>query len=244
MIQIKSGIQSSQWVHLGWAGIFVAGSSGPIDSIAFDAQSYYWTNWAPAVNTLSHTTSWTDRLLLVTVSINNGWNTVVWVTYAGVAMTELGAVGYQQSTPWNTASLYVYSLINPTIGTNDIVVTVNASSFFVSFIWTSYTGANQTTQPSVIGTQSQSNATSITKSLSVVRDYCWHFWATNNVASSSDETTWTKTGNLQSFRQTSGYKGLAVADSNGAVALGTQSTWFSYSSAILESHIALCINSL
>jgi len=218
----------------------IGGFSAVSIPIAFDAQSY-WAIWSSNTLTVSHTTTGLNRILLVAVSINNSWTTGIWCTYGWVAMTEISAVGYQQSTPWNAASFYVYSIINPTIWTNNIVLTASSSSFQLWLIWTSYTWTNQTTQPDVVGSTSQSNATSITKSVTVVSSNCWQWGATNNVASITNETTWTLTGNLTSFRQSSGNKWLVVADSNSVIGTGAQSTGFSYSSSILESHISLAI---
>lgn len=89
--------------------------------------------------TLSHTCTGSDRFLAVSVMISNA-RSVTSVTYAGVAMTfkvktELGS-GKQE--------VHVYYLANPASGANNIVATIDSSSFLY-LKDTSYTGVDQTT---------------------------------------------------------------------------------------------------
>jgi hypothetical protein len=92
--------------------------------------------------TISHTTSGSDRLMLVGVSINNdNSETVSSVTYNGVPLSLEGSV-----TQVDDARVEIWSLVAPSIGTHDVVIT------FSTQLWRSatagvmtFTGVHQTT---------------------------------------------------------------------------------------------------
>lgn len=68
-----------------------------------------------------HTSTGTNRLLLVGVSINNGdLETVSSVSYGGVALTFVGA-----ATRSNDARVEIWQLQNPPVGTADVVVNLS-----------------------------------------------------------------------------------------------------------------------
>jgi hypothetical protein len=73
--------------------------------------------------TISHNTSGSDRLMLVGVSINNaGDETVFSITYNGILLDPVGAINHQGS-GGDDARVEIWSLIDPPIGTHDVVIT-------------------------------------------------------------------------------------------------------------------------
>jgi hypothetical protein len=102
--------------------------------VAFDAA----TSAAPATGTTrtwSHTCgAGADRLLLVHVEIASTNDWVTGVTYNGVAMTQIAHEG-----DFATMSTYLYALVAPATGANNVVVT---SSNSVAIAGCSYSVAN------------------------------------------------------------------------------------------------------
>ena len=71
--------------------------------------------------TISHTTSGTDRLMIVGVSINPPFDEVVdTLTYNGTALTFVGADQQDED-----ARIEIWSLVAPNTGTHDVVITFN-----------------------------------------------------------------------------------------------------------------------
>jgi hypothetical protein len=136
-------------------------------AIAFDAGSYVSANDTSA--TFSHTTSGADRILLV-MTMHGGTTTqnVTGVTFNGVALTKV-ADFYENSS--SSCSAWWY-LINPDIGTHNVVVSLSASRA-IRAIAVSYTGAKQSAQPDAHTEASNTgdNAT-VTLSTTTVDDNC------------------------------------------------------------------------
>lgn len=109
-----------------------------------------WTN--------SYTCSGSDRLLLVCVTKRTN-DDVTGVTHGGVAMTQLVKLHHSGGTEW----LYIYGLINPATGAQNIVMSASGSS--VSYYGaTSYTGVSQSGNPTITGS-STTNAISLTSTV-------------------------------------------------------------------------------
>jgi hypothetical protein len=92
-----------------------AGSSSPpsIDAISSDTVPRYATS-----KTISHTTSGTNRLMLVAISIDNDqMETVSSVTYNGTGLTLVGAVAQDDD-----ARVEIWRMIAPPTGTYNVVV--------------------------------------------------------------------------------------------------------------------------
>jgi hypothetical protein len=93
--------------------------------------------------TISHTTSGSDRLMLVGVSLRPTSNnySVASITYNGVALTKVGSVVRKSA-----ARTEIWRLIAPPTGTSNVVITFNSSvtSGAVAGVIT-FTGVNQTT---------------------------------------------------------------------------------------------------
>ena len=135
-------------------------------AIAFDAAS---TGGLVTTSTLtvSHTTSGSDRLLVVAVASNI--DQVTGVTYAGVSMSLAAKKAY--SSP--TETIYIYYLAGPASGTNDIVVSRTGTSSY-GLVAASYTGVDQTTPVDATNTGTNAVGTSSTLSVTSTVDNCWN----------------------------------------------------------------------
>jgi hypothetical protein len=131
-------------------------------AIAFDATV---TSVNPGSNTVSFTTSGSDRYLVVQVLSSPG-DTVTGVTYNGVAMSQImtSTFGAQANEFWGLA--------NPASGTNDVVVSFSGSPSTVVVDVISYTGAQQTTPIEATGNNSGSG-TSASVSVTTLTDNAW-----------------------------------------------------------------------
>jgi hypothetical protein len=93
--------------------------------------------------TISHTTSGTNRLMLVGISINNdGSETVSSVTWKGTENLSL----FDTVSNADDARVEIWQLVNPSTGTGDVVITFSASlqQGAVAGV-TTFTGVNQST---------------------------------------------------------------------------------------------------
>jgi hypothetical protein len=102
------------------------------------------SNGTSAVDTFTvpHTTSGTQRLMLVGVSLDPNQNeTVSSITYNGTAFTYVGSATYS-----NDARAEIWRLVAPDIGTHDVVITFSDYLDYgaVAGVMT-FTGVNQTT---------------------------------------------------------------------------------------------------
>lgn len=119
-------------------------------------------------NNLSHTTSGSDRLLMVYIysTIDN----ITGVTYNGTAATFV----QKQLMTGAAAGQYIhaYILANPTSGTNNVTVTSSSGmGGYISAV--SYTGAKQTGQPDNSAKQVANPVTTLTTNLTTVADNSW-----------------------------------------------------------------------
>lgn len=110
-------------------------------------------------NTTSLTAAYTvgsgaNRLLVVGV-LGNGLSSadsVTGVTYAGVAMTLAAKnIGTGAGTPANDRYTYLYYLLNPPSGANNVVVSATVSDYLIA-VAADYTGVAQSGQPDVTAT--------------------------------------------------------------------------------------------
>ena len=94
--------------------------------------------------TISHTTSGTDRLMLVGVSINNdSLETVSSISYGGVLLTRVGAVDHQGS-GGDDSRVEIWQLVAPEAGTHEVVInfSANLQRYAVAGVIT-FTGVDQ-----------------------------------------------------------------------------------------------------
>jgi len=131
-------------------------------AIAFDATAEGNTNSGDSV-TYSHTCTGSDLILFVGAMTSSSRD-ITSVTYNGTNMTLINtSAGGQPSEMW--------MLVNPSTGANDIVLTLDSTSFLYSASG-SYTGAAQSGQPDGNNTSSTAAAT-VTTSVTTTADNSW-----------------------------------------------------------------------
>lgn len=135
-------------------------------AIAFDAQSASAYESGTTL-TFAHTCTGSDRILLVGVYTSSVDN-VGSVTYNGVSCTFINRV-----TVTGTQDIYLYYLIAPATGSNNIVVTAAVGNLLGYAAATSYTGVKQSGQPDASATNQSASTTSLTTSVTTVADNCW-----------------------------------------------------------------------
>ena len=135
-------------------------------AIAFDASSGVWAGGVTS-QTVSHTCTGSDRCLVVNVVVD-GTDTCTGVTYNGVAMTQTGKV-----LAGSYRYIYVYTLLAPATGANNIVASISSSGF-LEVNAASYTGVAQTGQPEATVTNSgSSGASTLTTTVTTLTDNAW-----------------------------------------------------------------------
>lgn len=174
-------------------------------AIAFDTSTQSSTVSTGTTITLSHTCTGTNGILFVGVSGIIG-DVLSGVTYGGVAMTQTAKLQVPAD-----RYVYLYHLVNPATGANDIVAT-NTITLNNAFIFgASYTGAKQTGQPDATNTNSAVAATTLATSVTTVADNCWvvGMFGSSNVVFSAG------TGVTERQNKTAGLASL-IGDSNAA----------------------------
>lgn len=121
----------------------------------------------PASNTVSFDATATNGYLVVQ-TLKQSSQTVTGVTYNGVAMTQLNTM--QGNTAAET--LYLWGLAAPTTGTNNIVVSDSGAGTLIVDA-SLYSGAQQTTAVEATSTNSGTNATSASVSVTTLTDNAW-----------------------------------------------------------------------
>lgn len=110
-------------------------------AIAFDATSSGSSTGSTTL-TVAHTCTGANRLLLCYIASTAADN-VTGVTYNGVAMTE----AVKAANSFAGGEVYIYYLIAPATGANNIVVTKTGTTGTLAMLSASYTGALQSGQP-------------------------------------------------------------------------------------------------
>jgi hypothetical protein len=135
-------------------------------SLAFD--TFTETSGAGLTVTHSHICTGSDRFLVVGVGNQSDAGTdVTGVTYNGVAMTQ--AI---KRTNAQNDSVYLYYLINPAEGANNIVVTRSDTTGTCFVRGYSLTGAKQSGQPDAT-TSNLSTSSPLTTTLTTVAENTW-----------------------------------------------------------------------
>lgn len=186
----------------------------------FNLPNLYWNNSGIIVRdansqgassgalttTVAHTCNGANRILLVGINCQDGDN-VTGVTYAGIAMTQLKkqAQGGQEA--------YVYGLLNPITGTNNIIATRSTNTNSLDVCGASYKNVSQINFPDASGSNSSASTTSLATTLTTIRDRCWTFL----VASNGGAGTITAGSGSSLVTQTSNGGTLSVFDSNSPI---------------------------
>lgn len=136
---------------VGCVVVLVCGLARPAAAaIAFDAGTYGGAVTATS-QTVAHTVSGSNRCLLVGVLGDTASNLITGVTYAGSALTLVTAAQL------HNRYLYLYMMIPPATGTNNVVISASGVSYIQSWI-ASYTGVRVTACPDVVRTANNSAA--------------------------------------------------------------------------------------
>lgn len=155
--------------------------------LAFDASTGGQVSPGTSL-TYSHTCTGSDRILIVAVGVNTETDVVTGVTYNTVAMTR----DVYQTNAGGSIGAYLYRLVNPATGANDIVVSTN-TSVNIRSASASYTGAKQSGQPDATASNETDAADSTTLSITSIADNCWAVSAeTNDQSNPANGTNWTE----------------------------------------------------
>lgn len=168
-------------------------------AIARDASGQIALGASPRAQ--NHTCTGSDRILFVGTKGASGYSTGT--TYNGVSMTRIADV----QSGVGEYHLSLFYLIAPSTGTNSVSTTVASGN--IGFTSSSYTGANQTTQPDV-STSNTGSGTSLTTSVTTVTNNAWLVGYFSSAANTLTQSTGTN------FVQTQA-NNVALGDSNGSV---------------------------
>lgn len=114
------------------------------------------TNTGNGDMTLSLTTSGSDRYLLVGIGTNTSM-TCTGITYNGVAMTIIGSAVDNTDSGANSR-LYVFELIAPASGANNIVASFSGAPSYRTMFGISFTDVHQTTPTGTAATATTNNS--------------------------------------------------------------------------------------
>lgn len=124
---------------------------------------------ASLTHSYSHTCTGSNLLLIVGVAADpGGTDTVTGVTYNSVAMTKIGAS--QNST--GEGVLTMWSLLGPATGAHNVAITRTGSVDRIYSGAVSYTGVKQSGFPDANNDTSNTGASSIAPSITVVASNC------------------------------------------------------------------------
>lgn len=179
-------------------------------AIAYDSSAKGTT--ATSSLTFSHTCSGSDLILFVACRFYQT-DKITGVTYNGTAMT---LANKRQDNAGNNCYIYLFYLVNPSTGANNVVVSASATpNIQMCAASASYTGVSQTGQPDSNTNKSSTSAT-MTMTTTVVASNCWLVGATSNFRATSASTGTTN-------RQQVAGDPFTISDSNGTVGTGSQS---------------------
>jgi len=164
--------------------------------------------------TIAHTTAGSDRILFVGIGSGGITNTdeITGVTYAGVSMTRIAV----SSNSTSAGLTYLYYLVAPASGTNNIVISSSGASLW-SVAAVTYNGASQTGVPDSFHIAATAgDVPALNNSTTVVGSNAWlvGVWTNSGcVGTASTGATLRKNVN----------NGTQLYDSNGTVGTGSQS---------------------
>lgn len=135
--------------------------------IAFDLATNMSVTNTSATHTFSHTCTGSNVILFVHAFNQSNADTITSCTYNGVAMTLI-----TKQVNSTDRFLYMFYLINPATGANNVVITANTSANNIGGGASSYTGVKQLGQPDA-STSKTASGTTITTNLTTISDSCW-----------------------------------------------------------------------
>ncbi len=184
---------------------------------SYDSSAQSNNNGASSL-TFSHTTA--GDLLIVLVRDESG-DHVTGVTYNGVAMTQL-AKGVEPSA---TAEAYVYYLLSPALGANNIVISRSSSSNNLAGASASYLGTKQTGFPdgnASGGNTSGGGAAIVTSSVTVTANNSWVVVGASSNVPNGFVFSGSGTFNATTRKGGDNLKNLLLGDSNAPLSSGSQ----------------------
>lgn len=196
--------------------------------MAINYESQSSINETNSTVTLSHETKGRHRILFVSIGLL-GSGTLVSLKYNGVDMVLVN--GPQSN---GTENYYLYYLMNPTLGTNDIVL-VSSSSVNSAIEAISYSGASQTNITEISNSAGSSSGLSpYTISTTTVADNCWVVGRARNTATASVPSTgvtqrcvqFSSFGDSNGPVTPAGLYGMTWTCTNGAVSIYGQACSF------------------
>lgn len=170
--------------------------------------------------TFAHTTAGLFRMLFVGVNgatTAEGGDIITGVTYAGVSMTLIakhapvitGGAGVDR---WQ----YMFRLINPTVGTNNVVVSRSGAGGYMEGMASSYKGVRQVAPYTSNTAVSSSSVTSWSNSVTAVEPVSWLVGYSRAAGGN------TQAGTGTTFRAGVGTQ-TVMSDSGGGVNAGSRS---------------------
>lgn len=195
-------------------------------AIAFDA----WTNGGAASATsltFSHTTTGSNRYLVVVVRSEVGGDSVTGVTYAGTSMTRAIAKAWF---PNNNNWVYLYYLPNPASGANNVVISSSDTNQKTGGA-SSYTGAVQSGTPDTAFYSASDVAGDFSVTVNVTTA---NSWLVETYVSADANPTAAVNGTVRSATAGSN---TSLVDSNAAVGSGNQTIGYTWDAA--DRHVIL-----
>jgi hypothetical protein len=182
--------------------------------------------------TLAHSCAGNNLVLWVSVFVNSTASDIVTgITYNGVAMTRVPTDGFVGA---NAIGLYLYYLIGPATGNNNIVVSFSGTHT-IDIFSSSYTGGNQTSAPdsSNHGSVGNPSTSPLTVATMVAASNCWL------VGAACDDSIGLTAGTGTSLLGTIGGS-LGFIDSNGTVGTGSRSMQMIWSGTVHDMNMIVC----
>lgn len=182
-------------------------------AITFDTSVDTSYNVSVSSLTFSHTTSGTERLLVVNAGLwTNSGKTVTGVTYNGTAMTlvDNGAADANNN-------CYMYYLINPDSGTHDVVISASGTCD----LWGASASYNGVNQLAPLGDTNKSNGSGdpLTGTVTTTEANSWIIMVNYGNGGGDGQTA----GAGTTLRENNTATGAVIADSSGAVSPGSNS---------------------
>jgi len=151
-------------------------------AIAFDSSVNVADFGSSSSHSWAHTCASGAILFVITRGGNGEGNRISGVTYGGVAMTNIASATDPHDSDY-VVSLWI--LANPASGSNNVTVSMSPNGTLKAGS-ASYTGAAHANQPDASNTNTTTGQTSITTSVTTVKDKCWTILAcSTNMANSS-----------------------------------------------------------
>lgn len=185
-------------------------------AIAFDASAF--SSWTTGTShTLSHTCTGSNGILFWSTLSLSSSDIVTWVTYNWVSMTRIDYIW------WTWEWIYLYYLLNPATGANNIVATTSSSVTMYAES-SSYTGVKQSWQPDSTWRSVYATQANMSTSTTTVADNSWIVWVFRSSAAQT-AAAWTT---LRAWVNTT----IQIGDSNWAkTPPWSYSLWTTFSSA-------------